>query len=321
MNYCEYCGERITGGLPFRCKYCGGTFCKKHRLPENHECSFELKIPPVTASNMREVQPLYTDAIKIKPSPYDSGIRRHKEIKKYIKQQQKLRKQAQRSREKAFYPGLSMNYKYTFLLIVIVGGLSLSGYILKLFGLSHVLYFSLWGLVHLYFWVIFTGFFIAPAYSILFPLFLFIYLLFLYLICRNIERFYGSKFLLRLYLFCSGLTGLFYILIRLLLGFVYPIDQVAIPYGFFSGAMLGLIAFICFNNMDRHMTFICMFIPMRLSGRSLLVLLILWTIIQPFFSGFIVYGYWQAIFFADIGGIIGAYLIYYSNFKYRKMSY
>lgn len=33
---CDICGKREL--LPFRCKYCGGTFCSEHRLPENHEC-------------------------------------------------------------------------------------------------------------------------------------------------------------------------------------------------------------------------------------------------------------------------------------------
>ena len=35
---CEYCGEEIEG-LPFKCKYCGGVFCVRHHLPENHDCS------------------------------------------------------------------------------------------------------------------------------------------------------------------------------------------------------------------------------------------------------------------------------------------
>ena len=33
---CQYCGAEET--LPFRCPYCKGYFCAKHRLPENHEC-------------------------------------------------------------------------------------------------------------------------------------------------------------------------------------------------------------------------------------------------------------------------------------------
>lgn len=24
--------------MPFVCKYCGGSFCPEHRLPESHEC-------------------------------------------------------------------------------------------------------------------------------------------------------------------------------------------------------------------------------------------------------------------------------------------
>ncbi|MFP4524048.1 MAG: AN1-type zinc finger domain-containing protein [Candidatus Woesearchaeota archaeon] len=37
MSHCEECGEHLMG-LPFICKRCGGRFCTKHRLPENHHC-------------------------------------------------------------------------------------------------------------------------------------------------------------------------------------------------------------------------------------------------------------------------------------------
>ena len=37
MVECDYCGKDTE--LAFKCKYCGGVFCAKHRLPENHECS------------------------------------------------------------------------------------------------------------------------------------------------------------------------------------------------------------------------------------------------------------------------------------------
>ena len=36
MPPCDGCGT-ITD-LPYRCTYCGGTFCGDHRLPENHGC-------------------------------------------------------------------------------------------------------------------------------------------------------------------------------------------------------------------------------------------------------------------------------------------
>ncbi|MFC6992715.1 AN1-type zinc finger domain-containing protein [Haladaptatus sp. GCM10025707] len=36
MSICEYCTD--DDDMPYRCKYCEGTFCSKHRLPENHQC-------------------------------------------------------------------------------------------------------------------------------------------------------------------------------------------------------------------------------------------------------------------------------------------
>ncbi len=42
MPECIYCGID-AGYLPFICKFCGMTFCKKHRLPENHDCPFDLR--------------------------------------------------------------------------------------------------------------------------------------------------------------------------------------------------------------------------------------------------------------------------------------
>lgn len=36
MARCDVCGREVT--LPFKCRYCGGTYCTDHRLPENHNC-------------------------------------------------------------------------------------------------------------------------------------------------------------------------------------------------------------------------------------------------------------------------------------------
>lgn len=35
-NRCDYCGKYEM--LPFNCKFCGGTYCTNHRLPEYHNC-------------------------------------------------------------------------------------------------------------------------------------------------------------------------------------------------------------------------------------------------------------------------------------------
>lgn len=36
MPKCDLCGKETS--LPYNCAYCGGKFCSKHRLPENHVC-------------------------------------------------------------------------------------------------------------------------------------------------------------------------------------------------------------------------------------------------------------------------------------------
>lgn len=37
MTKCQICQKEVD--LPFNCSYCGGSFCEKHRLPENHSCT------------------------------------------------------------------------------------------------------------------------------------------------------------------------------------------------------------------------------------------------------------------------------------------
>lgn len=36
MAKCDVCGH--AENMPYNCRYCGGTFCSAHRLPENHDC-------------------------------------------------------------------------------------------------------------------------------------------------------------------------------------------------------------------------------------------------------------------------------------------
>ncbi|MFB6071883.1 MAG: rhomboid family intramembrane serine protease [Halobacterium sp.] len=36
MATCDRCGEQES--MPYQCRLCGGTYCSKHRLPENHDC-------------------------------------------------------------------------------------------------------------------------------------------------------------------------------------------------------------------------------------------------------------------------------------------
>jgi len=83
MPFCEHCGNEI-GYLPFKCRYCGGTMCNKHRLPENHECTFELKHTPIVPITSRESRTKYQDVTVKRATPGGYDRRREKEVKKYI---------------------------------------------------------------------------------------------------------------------------------------------------------------------------------------------------------------------------------------------
>jgi len=48
--------------MPYRCKFCGMNFCNKHRLPENHECPFDLKAKSINLES--EAQMLYEDTLE-----------------------------------------------------------------------------------------------------------------------------------------------------------------------------------------------------------------------------------------------------------------
>jgi Zn-dependent protease len=58
---CEYCGNDVV--LPFKCSYCGGSFCAEHRIPESHACpeTWRAKAP-------RDAPPITTQDWSRKPS-------------------------------------------------------------------------------------------------------------------------------------------------------------------------------------------------------------------------------------------------------------
>ncbi len=57
MVKCEVCGSELS--MPFKCSYCGGTFCSYHRLPEAHNCKMLhlLKMQKTVYSAVVPLQP------------------------------------------------------------------------------------------------------------------------------------------------------------------------------------------------------------------------------------------------------------------------
>jgi len=73
-NKCDVCGAYDL--LPFKCKYCGGTFCAVHRLPENHQCPGlrMLKQRPYVEAKAGGKRKIKMPAIKLAYSGYYAYI-------------------------------------------------------------------------------------------------------------------------------------------------------------------------------------------------------------------------------------------------------
>ncbi|MGV9204042.1 MAG: AN1-type zinc finger domain-containing protein [Promethearchaeia archaeon] len=313
MPFCEYCGEEI-GYLPFKCRYCGGTFCKKHRLPENHDCTFELKhTPTVPTPSTPAKRPLYQDQYEGKK--YKES--RERDIKKYLKQQRR------RSRPKTSIFGSGGLGKgetsATSVIIILIVIFSIAGTIFPVY-----FNLSLYGLSQYFFWTVATSLFVSgssigPFGDLFTLLFLFILIIFLYNIARSLEFQFGSRFLFQLYLFCCLMTGLFYFLIRLVLALVdYPLNEsYGVYIGLATGGILGLISFLVFFNPNREMMLFCYFIPVRMKGKLLVLILILMRLIPGLLFAILNPAY-LALYLPDLGGIFGSYLIFYKNYKSRS---
>ncbi|WP_083860946.1 AN1-type zinc finger domain-containing protein [Natrialba asiatica] len=52
MARCEACGEHSS--MPYSCSYCGGTFCKSHRMPEKHGCRNLSEASSPSTANLTE---------------------------------------------------------------------------------------------------------------------------------------------------------------------------------------------------------------------------------------------------------------------------
>ncbi len=67
---CQYCGNEVV--LPFKCTYCGGSFCAEHRIPESHACpeSWRARAPreaPSVSSQDWSKEPSYKYTVSYRP--------------------------------------------------------------------------------------------------------------------------------------------------------------------------------------------------------------------------------------------------------------
>jgi hypothetical protein len=133
---------------------------------------------------------------------------------------------------------------------------------------------------------------------------------------------FGSRFLLGLYLFSAFMSGVFFTLIFLPLQLFYydPIKITFIFGGMAYGGLMGVISFLIFSSLNQEMTFLLFFIPIRMKGRIILILLILFRLVPALL-------YWAIyqdllyflIYLPDLGGILGSYIVFKFKVKYQDL--
>ncbi len=292
MAKCNYpdC-EEILDYLPFKCRYCGGIYCKKHRLPENHKCSFELQLTPQKEdphdfknSKEKVITPGHPNQTKSIPKEksYDDLER---EMNNYIREQERAAMPPPPSRSRGFFRGRGGGYSpFISRASKPIGTYSIMGittffFLISLF--SSIKPFILLNLnllrsnFFLHFLTIFT--------SILTPTNLFSWiftLLILYWSGKVIELQMGTKFLITLYIL-SGIANSFSILFLQSIGFVIKyqffiaMTQDSNLYSTQSGAYYGLMVFLLYRiGLDREMRFYLYFIPIRMKARYILYIII-----------------------------------------------
>lgn len=249
-------------------------------------------------------------------------------LKKYLKRQDKQREKTQK-----FYSHSrkgTTKYNYTKILFGAIIITSIVAMVFDYSGISQFIYLSLDNVlseftVHTFFTSLFIstysfGFANSIAFINLF--FLFFMLFILYFMARNIEFSYGPSFLIKLFIISGLFSALFYILLRLSLLGIYPLNepiQVGSEYisgvyvGLAWGGIYGLISYIIFPMMRPEVR---TFIPMRMSGRSFLIIIVS---IRLFFGLFYAFSglFYLLCYLPELGGILGSYVVYKYNFIKR----
>lgn len=307
MTFCEHCGEKIPF-LPFKCKYCGGAYCKEHRLPENHQCSFESKHIPIITSALKESKLNHSDTNK-------GTINVSKYIRRQERQEKKSAKQMRRySSKRSQFQGIKV-------ILLIIISFSAVAIIFRSLGLEEYVFLSLNAIIFKFTYHTFiTSLFIYSInpfdYFFFFSMILiFIIFYFAYLMGKMVETAFGTGFLVKLFLFSGFISILFYIILRLGIAFYYPLDSLSNfdSVGLVWGGLYGLFTFTIFPAMNQRLTARVVIIPIRMSGKSFLLIIILFRLIPGLIYGLSGSFLYFLYYLPELGGVLGSYLVY----KYR----
>ena len=268
---CDYCSDEVDY-LPFRCRYCGKSYCKKHRIPENHECSFEFKNDPYKVKSREEPKPsrIYADYPAETQPRQDTGRRARVRMPR-------IRDRTNRTRPQVTsLLGMQAKPYGTYGLMIANVVFFLFAFILESVsdGFSQYLYVSISDFIDGYrYWTFLTAMFIPTSPSLFGIFYLLIDILMLFLIGRMIEARWGWKMLVKIYILSGLFTSAGILLIQWVSSLIFPVIT---QIHFYSswGAYIGMIAFIALLFPQQQVTMYMYFIPIRIKMKNLIWLFI-----------------------------------------------
>ncbi|MFW9878548.1 MAG: hypothetical protein ACFFG0_36165 [Candidatus Thorarchaeota archaeon] len=259
------------------------------------------------------------DAVLRRSTSQEYLDQRPRVLRKYLRRQDKQRKKTLKTYGRT--QKLKSKYNYTKILFAVIILTSITALFFDSAEVSQFIYLNLDKVlteftVHTFFTSLFistSSFGYSSFGAILNLFFLFFMLFFLYFMARNIEMSHGASFLIKLYIISGLFSALFYVLLRLAL---FPLEDLPLTYvGLAWGGLYGLISYIIFPMMSGRVRAYMSFMPMRMSGRSFLITIILIRLMFGLLYAFYSLAY-LLIYLPELGGILGSYLIY----KYKFLS-
>ena len=300
--------DEVLDYLPFKCRYCGGTFCKKHRLPENHQCSFTFK-QDTKSSTSRASSSYNTTRSDVSANSNAPGIYSEKfesneefesdeayerklerDMRNYIRNQERSSMppppNSDSSRVRGFSRSLfasSGKYPTTYWIIGLNIGFFILGSVMIAFGADLSLLFLNFIMLfrNFRFWTLFTALFVnignfSSFFGILslgFSMFI------LFFVGRMLEQQFGAKILLNIYIWAGLMGAVGALLLQVVMSFISP----AFSAAYFSvqgAAMSGFYAFLIFlMGLNREMRIYLYFIPVKIKGKYILYFLLAWDFI------------------------------------------
>jgi membrane associated rhomboid family serine protease len=279
---CDYveCEENLY--LPFKCRFCGKNFCKRHRLPENHACTYEVRdletasredpapvasrtVPPpsraVPGQAVGTGPGLYLDP----PAPPVDGRSSRRDQRAYRSQFDRRAREPGVRGGPIFLPNGKTNATFGLIIANIIG------FILYYTSAVNYILISLEGLSRGYVWTLFSATLVPPSLiSVIFAV------LIIWFMGKNIEITWGPKFMLTLYFVCGLATAVTEVV--LLFAFSQFPGLEGLNFVLVSaqgGIFLGLITFFIYlRGLDASTTVLFFFIPITLTGRKMLIFLI-----------------------------------------------